>query len=118
MDLNSVLFASPVFGVVGLVVAICIYVYVSKQPAGSEKMEKLASAIHDGAMVFLKKEYSILAVFVAIVFALLWVYIAQQTALAFLLGAFFSMSAGFIGMKSATRANVRTTQAAKPGWSG
>ena len=101
-----------VMGVVGLGIALAIYKYIVRQPAGSDVMVEIADAIHDGAMVFLRKEYQILVVFIAVVFLLLIVFIAWQTAIAFLCGAACSMLAGFLGMQAATRANVRTSQAA------
>ena len=103
---------APYLGIVGLLCAGLIYLYIKKQPPGSEQMVEISEAIHDGAMAFLKREYSMLLVFIAIVFALLWISIGQNTALAFLAGTFCSILAGFSGMKSATRANVRTAQAA------
>jgi K(+)-stimulated pyrophosphate-energized sodium pump len=101
-----------VLGVVGLLVAFAIYCYIKRQPSGTDLMTEIADAIHDGAMVFLRKEYQILAIFIAVVFLLLIVFIAWQTALAFLVGAACSMLAGFFGMQAATQANVRTSQAA------
>jgi K(+)-stimulated pyrophosphate-energized sodium pump len=101
-----------VLGVVGLLVAFAIYRYIKRQPSGTDLMTEIADAIHDGAMVFLRKEYQILAIFIAVVFLLLIVFIAWQTALAFLVGAACSMLAGFFGMQAATQANVRTSQAA------
>jgi K(+)-stimulated pyrophosphate-energized sodium pump len=101
-----------VLGVVGLLVAFAIYRYIKRQPSGTDLMTEIADAIHDGAMVFLRKEYQILSIFIAVVFLLLIVFIAWQTALAFLVGAACSMLAGFFGMQAATQANVRTSQAA------
>jgi K(+)-stimulated pyrophosphate-energized sodium pump len=75
-------------------------------------MQEIAAAIHEGAMVFLKREYQILAIFVLVVFALLGLFINGSTAMAFLAGAACSMLAGLFGMEAATRANVRTAQAA------
>jgi len=103
---------APILGIVGLLCAGLIYAYIKKQSAGSEQMVELAEAIHDGAMAFLKREYSMLLIFIAAVFILLFISIGQNTALAFLAGAFCSIIAGYSGMKSATRANVRTAQAA------
>jgi K(+)-stimulated pyrophosphate-energized sodium pump len=76
-------------------------------------MRKLAGYVHDGAMVFLRKEYSILVFFIILVFAALYFFINWQTSIAYLFGAMCSMMAGFFGMKSATKSAVRTTQAAK-----
>jgi len=100
-------------GVVGLVFALILFLWIRSKPAGTDVMKEISDVIHDGAMVFLKREYSILVIFVIVVFALLAWRIQLQTGLAFLGGAACSMLAGFIGMKAATRANVRTTAAAK-----
>jgi K(+)-stimulated pyrophosphate-energized sodium pump len=86
---------------------------VKREPVGTPKMEEIAGAIHEGAMVFLSREYKILAVFIAIVFFLLAWKINWATSIAFLVGAACSMAAGFFGMQSATLANVRTSAAAK-----
>jgi K(+)-stimulated pyrophosphate-energized sodium pump len=100
-------------GLVGLAVSLAMYFYVRKQPAGNEVMRDIADQIETGAMAFLRREYTVLAVFVAIVMGLLWLAIGQWTAIAFLFGAASSMTAGFIGMKAATKANVRTSEAAR-----
>ena len=100
-------------GLVGLVFALILFLWIRSKPAGTDVMKEISDVIHDGAMVFLKREYSILVIFVIVVFALLAWRIQLQTGLAFLGGAACSMLAGFIGMKAATRANVRTTAAAK-----
>jgi K(+)-stimulated pyrophosphate-energized sodium pump len=89
-----------------------LYLYILRQPVGTELMQEIATAIHEGAMVFLKREYQILVVFVLVVFALLAGFINGPTAMAFLAGAACSMLAGYFGMEAATRANVRTAQAA------
>ena len=96
----------------GLVAAGLIYVFIKRIPVEDETMVRISNAIHQGAMVFLRREYSILAVFILLVFLLLSWKLTQGTGLAFLCGALLSMTAGFIGMKAATRANVRTSQAA------
>ena len=112
----------PIFGVIGLAFTFWKAKWVDQQDPGSEKMVKIAKSISDGAMSFLKAEYSVLAIFVIIVAGLLgWAGSNQGetssplVALSFVLGAFCSALAGFIGMKVATKANVRTTQAAKTG---
>ncbi len=112
MNLELFSAVAPYIGVSGLLIALWIYVNILKQDAGSEKMRAIADLIHDGAMVFLKAEYSILLVFVLMVAGLIFYFIAPETAYAFLGGAVCSMSAGFFGMKAATRANVRTSAAA------
>jgi K(+)-stimulated pyrophosphate-energized sodium pump len=102
-----------VLGVIGLLFALIIFLTIRRQPTGNEKMTELAETIHRGAMVFLKKEYSYLVPFIVVVFLLLTWKIGVYTGLAFLAGAFCSMFAGFFGMNAATRANVRTTEAAR-----
>jgi len=107
---------APVLGSVGLVVAGFIYFGIVRMSAGSEKMKEIADSIHLGAMVFLKREYAIVMIFVTLVFIILALTMPTiLTGVAFVTGAAFSMIAGFFGMKAATRANVRTTQAAKDG---
>ena len=112
MEIPSFVEFAPWFGAGGMVVAFIIYLYISKQDAGNDKMKELAKLIHDGAMVFLKREYTILLGFIILVAIFLYLKIAPQTALAYLAGAMCSMFAGFFGMKGATKANVRTAQAA------
>ncbi|MFQ6110865.1 MAG: sodium/proton-translocating pyrophosphatase, partial [Nitrospinota bacterium] len=104
---------APPMGVLGLVLAGLIFLFIARQPAGNELMQSLAASIHEGAMVFLKREYSILAVFIVVVFVLLSLGIGLYTALAFLGGTLCSMFAGYFGMNAATRANVRTSEAAQ-----
>ena len=104
---------APVLGALGLLMAFVLYRYVVAQPVGSGLMTEIADAIEDGAMAFLRKEYSILVWFIVVVAALLSLGIGTRTALAFISGAVCSMLAGFIGMKAATKANVRTAQAAR-----
>ena len=101
-----------VLGTVGLGIALAIFGYVRKQPPGRQELVDLADQIHDGAMAFLRRENSMLAVFVAVVATLLALGIGTGTAVAYLAGATSSGLAGFIGMKAATRANVRTAHAA------
>lgn len=86
---------------------------ILSKDAGSEGMQKIAQYIHDGAKAFLFREYKTLAVFAVIVFAALFYFINWQTAVSFLIGALLSVLAGYVGMMIATKANVRTTQAAK-----
>lgn len=102
----------PLLGLAGLGIAGLIYISIKRIRVTNSAMSDIAEEIHHGAMVFLRREYSMLAAFVALVFILLAWGITIQTAIAFLLGASCSMGAGFFGMKAATRANVRTTQAA------
>ena len=103
---------APFLGIFSLIIAFLIYNYIKKQPNGSPLMQELEDAIHKGAMAFLKREYSVLIIFIAIVFVLLGWGIAWKTAIAFVTGALLSMVAGFSGMTAATRGNSRTAEAA------
>ncbi|WP_276165593.1 sodium-translocating pyrophosphatase [Zobellia alginiliquefaciens] len=109
----------PVFGILALVFVFVKNVWVSKQDEGDAKMARIAKNIADGAMSFLKAEYKILAIFVLAVAVLLYFKGSNEVgsngmvALSFIVGAICSALAGFIGMKVATKANVRTTQAAR-----
>ncbi|KMQ61495.1 inorganic pyrophosphatase [Chryseobacterium angstadtii] len=109
----------PVFGVVALLYTFLQSNWVSKQNAGNEKMKTISGHIADGAMAFLKAEYKILTYFVVVVAILLAVMGLSNSnshwsiGIAFAVGAVFSALAGFIGMKIATKANVRTAEAAK-----
>ena len=102
----------PLLGVVGLLFAGLVYALIKRVKVSDQKMVEISDAIHDGAMVFLRREYGILSLFILLVFGLLSWAVSLWTAMAFVLGAVNSMLAGFFGMKAATRANVRTTQAA------
>ncbi|MBI4041946.1 MAG: sodium-translocating pyrophosphatase [Deltaproteobacteria bacterium] len=113
MALETFIQLAPPLGIFGLLIAGILYFIIKTKHDGSEKMREIAHAIHQGAMVFLRTEYSILSIFIAVVFALITWKIAWQTGIAFLSGALCSMSAGFFGMKAAVKANVRTAQAAK-----
>ena len=103
---------APGLGIIGLLFAGLTYRYVVSQPSGTDRMREIGDAIHDGAMAFLKREYSVLFVFVVVVAFLLGLGIGYLTALAFVGGAICSIFAGYIGMQAATHANVRTTFAA------
>ena len=122
--MNSLLLAVPAAGILALIFAFIKARWVSKQPAGDEEMQEIASRIQEGAMAFLKREYTVLSGFVLVVAIILAAANsgdgANQSPIiagAFVLGAFASGLAGFIGMKVATDANVRTTHAAKTGLS-
>ena len=103
---------SAILGVLGLGGALALYLYVKRQDTGTDLMRDLSEQIYAGAMAFLRREYSALAVFLLIVALLLWWAIGGATALAYVSGAVSSILAGFFGMTAATRANVRTTAAA------
>jgi K(+)-stimulated pyrophosphate-energized sodium pump len=100
-------------GLGGLVAAFLVYLYVKRQSPGSQVMQDLAGLIETGAMAFLRREYTALLPFIAIVAALLSWAVGFQTGLAYIFGSFCSIAAGFFGMKSATKANVRTAEAAR-----
>ncbi|PWH82139.1 sodium-translocating pyrophosphatase [Algibacter marinivivus] len=109
----------PLFGVIALIFVFLKSGWVSKQDVGNEKMSRIAKNIADGAMAFLKAEYKVLAIFVAAVAVLLYFKGTNEVgsngmvAVSFIIGAICSALAGFIGMKVATKANVRTTEAAR-----
>jgi K(+)-stimulated pyrophosphate-energized sodium pump len=121
MDLlnNYLLYLIPVFGLVGILVMAIKSAWVTKQETGDASMNQLAGYIADGAMAFLRAEWKILSYFVVVAGLLLaWSGTTIPTsspviAISFLIGAFLSAFAGYIGMRIATKANVRTTQAAK-----
>ena len=117
--MENLLYVVPLLGIVGLVYMFALRSWVVKQDTGTEKMSKLASYVKEGAMAFLNAEYRILAVFVVIAGILLGIIssVVETThwfiVVAFVIGAVFSAVAGNIGMRIATDANVRTTQAAR-----
>jgi K(+)-stimulated pyrophosphate-energized sodium pump len=110
MSLSLIL--PPLLGIGGLFVAFQIYKLVMQYSTGNEKVTKIAEEIHKGAMVFMRREYKMLFIFSAVLVVLLLVMLGPKTALAFVVGAAASGGAGYIGMFSATKANVRTTTAA------
>ena len=104
----------PVFAVAALLFACVLAARVNRQSAGTKKMKEIASAISEGAQAFLTAEYKILIFFVAILFVLIGVGVGSWiTAICFVVGALFSTLAGYFGLTVATRANVRTANAAK-----
>jgi len=116
--MENLIYALPALGAAGLLYVFVRSAWINKQDAGTPKMESIAARIAEGAMAFLKAEYRILAIFVAAVAILLGVSANDQSssplvAVSFILGAFSSALAGFIGMRVATKANVRTTAAAR-----
>ncbi len=109
----DVIILPPVIGGVGLCAAFIVYTVVKRYPPGEGVVAEIADAIHQGAMVFMRREYSILTIFATIITVMLWVgFQSWQTPVAFVVGAFCSACAGYIGMYTATKANVRTTVAA------
>ncbi|MGZ3919280.1 MAG: sodium-translocating pyrophosphatase [Bacteroidia bacterium] len=122
---ENVIYLVPVLGIIGLIVMAIKSAWVSKQDAGDKNMQELAGYIADGAMAFLKAEWKVLSIFVIFAAALLAysgtvhevhgkeIHSSWIISVAFIIGAVFSATAGYIGMKVATKANVRTTQAAR-----
>ena len=117
--MDNLIYAVPLMGLIGLLYTFIKFSWVSKQDAGSPRMKEISNYIAEGAMAFLKAEWKILGYFVVIV-ALLLGFMASKNetshwsiAVAFVIGAVFSATAGYIGMKVATKANVRTAEAAK-----
>lgn len=117
--MDKLIYLVPVMGVIGLLYTLLKFNWVSKQDAGSDRMKEISKYIADGAMAFLKAEWKILGYFVVIVALLLAVMAYSNPhshwmiSIAFILGAVFSATAGYIGMRIATKANVRTAQAAR-----
>src|ERR1700752_3391536 len=123
--MTNVIYLIPALGIIGLIVMAIKSAWVSKQDAGDANMKELAGYIADGAMAFLKAEWKVLSYFVVFAAILLgWsgtvheidgreIHSHWVIAVAFIIGAVFSATAGYIGMKVATKANVRTTQAAR-----
>ena len=117
--MDKLIYLVPVMGAIGLLYTFIKFAWVSKQDAGNERMQEISRYIAEGAMAFLKAEWKILSYFV-IIAALLLAVMGNSNpeshwsvAIAFILGAILSATAGYIGMRSATKANVRTAQAAR-----
>ena len=109
---ESFLLLPTLVGVAGLCVALAIYLVVTRFPEGDAEVKKIGDQIHLGAMTFMKTEYTYLTIFALVVIVLVWFSLGDETALAVLAGALSSSIAGWIGMYSATKANVRTATAA------
>jgi K(+)-stimulated pyrophosphate-energized sodium pump len=112
---SSILYATLAGGI-GLLFVIYLVQYVMKKDPGDDRIQELSGAIYEGAMAFLRREYKVVLVFIAVLFVVLLFAINTHTAIAFLVGAITSVSAGYVGMKIATAANGRTTQAATGGF--
>ena len=111
MDFDQNLIA-PALGVLGLIIVVFIYQWISKQDGGSGAVKKIGEQIHIGAIVFMKREYQMLSMFALVLLVLLYIFLGPLSALCFFVGAVTSATAGYIGMNTATIANVRTAQAA------
>ena len=101
-------------GGLGVIYALVTAAWVTKQSAGSEKMQAISEAIREGATAFLNREYKTVAI-VAVVLAIVLLYLGKWTSIGFLIGVCGSALAGYIGMMVSVKANVRTTEAAKRG---
>ena len=110
--MEKIIWLTPVLALIALLFAAYKAHYVSKAAPGNARMQEIASAIAEGANAFLMSEYKILAIFIVVLFVLIAVFINIGTAVCFIVGALFSIAAGFCGMKVATKANVRTANAA------
>ena len=115
--MNGLLYAVVGCALAGLVFALILWSKLSRADAGTERMQEIAAAIHEGAMAFMKREYTYLAIFVVAMIIVLASAIDLLTAVSFIVGAVFSATAGYVGMSVATMANVRTAQAARAGTS-
>jgi K(+)-stimulated pyrophosphate-energized sodium pump len=111
MEFDANLIA-PALGVLGLLIVFFIYQWIKKQPSGSSAVQKIGEQIHIGSIVFMKREYKMLSMFALVLLVLLYIFLGPASALCFLVGAVASATAGYIGMNTATIANVRTAQAA------
>ena len=111
--MSDLLILPPLFGVAGLIVAFAIYKALLAYSGGDGKIADIGNSIHQGAMVFIHREYKMLGIFAGVLLVLIFLSpLGWQTALSFLVGASASAAAGYLGMFSATKANVRTTVAA------
>ena len=114
--MESLIFLAPVLAVVALLFAVYKIAFVSKQDAGTDRMKEIAASINEGAKAFLFAEYKILAIFIVVLFLAIGLFLGENswiTAVCFLCGALFSILAGYVGMNVATKANVRTANAAR-----
>ena len=110
--MDKMIWLAPLFAAAALLFALYKARYVSKCDAGNSRMQEIAAAIAEGASAFLRAEYKILAIFIVVLFVLITIFIDFGTAVCFVIGACFSILAGFFGMRVATKANVRTANAA------
>jgi len=113
--MDQLMYAAPVCALAALVFALILWFKLSKADAGNDRMKEIAAAIHEGAMAFMKREYTYLAIFVVVLTIVLTLVINALTAVSFVVGALFSATAGYVGMTVATMANVRTAHAARSG---
>ncbi len=103
----------PIIGIFGLLIALALYFIVKRYPEGDDKVKKIGDQIHLGAMVFMKREYKMLTMFLVVLTIIVWLALGKETGIAVIVGAVSSSIAGWLGMYAATKANVRTATAAK-----
>lgn len=113
--MDSLLYSAPLAGIIGLIFAGYLVLYILKLDAGSDRMKEIASAIQEGAMAYLNRQYRTVAVIAVILTILIALAINVETAVAFVLGAVMSAAAGYLGMNISVRSNVRCANAAKEG---
>ena len=111
----NLLYVSILTGIIALCVVVLLIRGILKKDAGNERMKEISGFIEEGAMAFLKKEYSYLSVFIVVVALSIILFLNINTAVAFVVGALFSIIAGYVGMRIAVKSNVRTAEAAKHG---
>ena len=113
--MNSYILYAVAAGILALLVAFLLEREIKKQKSGNDRMREISGFIQEGAMAFLRREYQYLAIFIVVVGAIIAIFLKWQTAVCFVLGALFSILAGYFGMQVATKANVRTAEAARHG---
>lgn len=113
--IDSLLYSAPLAGIIGLIFALYLVLYILKLDPGTEKMKGIASAIQEGAMAYLNRQYKTVAIIAVILTVVIALAINIDTAIAFVLGAIMSAAAGYLGMNISVRANVRCANAAKEG---
>ena len=113
--MESLIYLAPVVGVIALIFALFLSKKVSREDEGTDRMKEIAAAISDGAHAFLTAEYKILVIFIIVLFVLIALGIGVKSGIAFVLGTLCSILAGYFGMSVATKANVRTANAARTG---
>src|SRR5713226_3460505 len=110
--LDSGVQLSMLCAVIGLAFAFCLIATVIRKPAGNERMRQISAAVQEGAKAYLNRQVMTISVIAVVIFLLLFFFKDHPTAIGFVIGAFCSLAAGYIGMRIAVLANVRTTQAA------
>ena len=117
--MDKLILIAPIIGAIALIFALARSASIGKLSEGNERMVEISGYIREGAMAFLRREYRSLVIFIVVLFVLIGVLLKSwTTAMCFLCGALFSMLAGYIGMRAATQANVRTTESARTGGMG